>query len=59
ALKAKLAKNSELQLICFSSFDLVTRINGGIQYTLQHGIRELNLTLTQQSSLSCNLGFHL
>ncbi|KHG05187.1 Chaperone ClpC1, chloroplastic -like protein [Gossypium arboreum] len=34
-------------------------INGGIQYTLQHGIRELKLTLTQQSSLSCNLGFSL
>ncbi|KAG8479789.1 hypothetical protein CXB51_029649 [Gossypium anomalum] len=45
ALKAKLAKNSgDLQLICFSLFDLVKRINGGIRYTLQHGIRELDLT---------------
>ncbi|TYG96712.1 hypothetical protein ES288_A11G373900v1 [Gossypium darwinii] len=47
ALKAKLAKNSgELQLIYFSLFDLFdpSRINGGIQYMLQHGIRELNLT---------------
>ncbi|XP_040936189.1 putative disease resistance RPP13-like protein 1 isoform X2 [Gossypium hirsutum] len=51
ALKAKLAKNiGEIQLICFSLFDLVKRINGGIQYTLQHGIRELNLTHVRKQS---------
>ncbi|KAK8330078.1 hypothetical protein V6Z12_A11G370100 [Gossypium hirsutum] len=58
ALKSNLAKNSgEPQLICFSLCHLVKRINGGIQYTLQHGIRELNLTHAASIHLMRNCFF--